>query len=96
MQALAALLPLTRFFVPARQHGGVAPRHAVHVIPRSGFHHEWHPLGRTLHCTRGRVWLTHDGDGRDIVLEAGQAHTCDRDTRLVVHALEAARISVAG
>lgn len=96
MQALATLLPLARFFVPARHHGGVARQHTVHVMPRSGFLDESHPLGLTLHCISGCVWLTHDGDGRDIVLEAGESHTCDRDTRLMVHALEAARISVAG
>jgi hypothetical protein len=96
MQVLAALLPLARFFVPAPHHRGAAPRHAVHVLPRSGFHGESHPLGLTLHCISGCVWLTHDRDSRDIVLEAGESHTCDRDTRLVVHALEAARIGVAG
>ena len=43
--------------------------------------------GGRIECTDGTVWLTHDGDCRDVVLEAGQSHMADRDSRLVIYAL---------
>lgn len=51
--------------------------------------------GGTIACIQGCVWLTHDGDCRDIVLEAGQSHVADRDSRLVVHALERSTVRFA-
>ena len=47
--------------------------------------------GLTVRWTSDCLWLTQDGKGQDIVLEAGQYHTCTADSRLVVHALEASR-----
>lgn len=44
--------------------------------------------GGSIQCTGGCVWLTHDGDCRDVLLEAGQLHVSDRDSRLVIYALE--------
>ena len=52
------------------------------------------PQGRLVRCDRGCIWLTHDGDPRDIVLAAGEAHRCDRDAPLIVHALDDARVYV--
>ena len=43
--------------------------------------------GGRIECTDGTVWLTHDGDCKDVVLEAGQSHLADRDSRLVIYAL---------
>ncbi|KQT09508.1 DUF2917 domain-containing protein [Ramlibacter sp. Leaf400] len=50
--------------------------------------------GGTIRCLHGCVWLTHDGDCRDVVLEAGEFHVVDRDTRLVVHALAPSLLSL--
>lgn len=47
------------------------------------------PLGQCVACEAGTLWLTFDGDRRDIVLEAGERHVCDTDARLIVHALSA-------
>lgn len=43
--------------------------------------------GCSITCLAGCLWLTHDGDCRDIVLESGQSHVADRDSRLIIHAL---------
>lgn len=48
--------------------------------------------GGRIECTEGSVWLTHDGDCRDVVLEAGQSHWTDRDSRLVIYALSSAAV----
>lgn len=41
----------------------------------------------TVHCRGGSVWITHDGDPRDVVLQADQSHPVDREARLTVHAM---------
>ena len=46
---------------------------------------------RALH---GGLWITQDGDPRDIVLEAGQSVQTATRGRAVVYALSAARIAV--
>ena len=30
------------------------------------------PAGQTIHCIAGSVWITHDGDTKDVVLEAAR------------------------
>jgi hypothetical protein len=52
------------------------------------------PAGTTIDCLGGCLWLTHDGDCKDIVLVAGQAYRSARPGRLLVHALEASRFAV--
>ena len=43
--------------------------------------------GGWIECTEGCVWLTHDGDCRDVLLAAGQSHMADRDSRLLIYAM---------
>ena len=52
------------------------------------------PLGRTIRCEAGTLWLTFDGDPQDLILEAGQSHRCDKASKLGIHAMNAARLSV--
>jgi len=40
------------------------------------------------------LWITSDGDPRDIVLSAGESHVADRDAPLLVFALEPALLRV--
>jgi hypothetical protein len=53
------------------------------------------PLGRTVTCETGTLWLTFDNEPTDVILEAGQSHCCAKASKLAIHALSAARISVA-
>jgi len=53
------------------------------------------PLGRTITCETGTLWLTFDNESADVILEAGQSHHCTRASKLAIHALAAGRISVA-
>jgi hypothetical protein len=50
--------------------------------------------GTTLRVTRGTLWLTQERDRRDIVLEAGDAYTIERDGRTIVEAQGAATVCV--
>lgn len=52
------------------------------------------PLGRTINCETGTLWLTFDNETTDVILEAGQSHRCASASKLAIHALSAARVSV--
>ena len=43
--------------------------------------------GSSIHCRHGRVWITQNGDPRDIVLVAGERFTLDRDSPAIVTAI---------
>ena len=47
--------------------------------------------GSLLLCLGGTLWLTQDGDPRDVVLEAGDEARIDRDGLSILHALSDAR-----
>ena len=53
------------------------------------------PQGAVIECLEGCVWITLDGDARDVVIEAGQVFRADRNSRALIHALEASRVRVA-
>ena len=53
------------------------------------------PQHRDVTCLQGALWITHDGDTKDIVLDAGEHYEADRPTRMLIHALENARIRLA-
>jgi len=50
------------------------------------------PLHREVVCLQGLLWITHDRDTKDIMLDAGEHYGVDRSTRMLIHALESARI----
>ena len=56
------------------------PRRQIFDIPD--------PRGLVLHCRRGCLWATVDGQPRDIVLEAGQSAAFSEGARVLVYALE--------
>lgn len=49
-----------------------------------------HP-GDRIECLSGCLWLTQDGDLRDIVIGPGEAHVVDRDRPTLLSALETSR-----
>lgn len=52
--------------------------------------------GDRLRSDCGTVWITIDGEQRDLLVEAGQVHTVDEAARLHVSALHVARLVVIG
>lgn len=52
------------------------------------------PRGVVLSCLEGAVWITHDGDRNDIVLERGASYRFVRKGA-IVHPLFPARIALA-
>jgi hypothetical protein len=59
---------------------------AIHPIDR--------PLGRTITCESGALWLTFDNTPCDVVLEAGESHRCSAANRLLIQALQGSRVRV--
>lgn len=47
--------------------------------------------GLRVQCLTGTLWLTQDNDPRDIVLEAGEGATIERDGTSIVSALSDAQ-----
>ncbi len=52
-------------------------------------------LGHSIVCEHGTVWVTQDGDPRDVILRAGESFTLDRDGPALVQAFEPGAISIA-
>ena len=51
--------------------------------------------GWSLRALRGSVWITRDGDLRDIVLAPGEAYLFDRDGDAIVSSLEDSELCMA-
>ena len=51
--------------------------------------------GHAIVCHTGSLWVTQQRDWRDVVLEAGQSFTLDRDGLTLVQALAQSTVSVA-
>ena len=49
-----------------------------------------------IECQEGEVWITQEGDHRDIIIEAGQGYRVEKRGLLIVQAIGSARILVNG
>ncbi|TWO71133.1 DUF2917 domain-containing protein [Caenimonas sedimenti] len=51
--------------------------------------------GTSVTCVSGSLWITHDGDVKDVLLDAGDTYHSERSGRMLVHGLAAssARVS---
>ena len=50
--------------------------------------------GARIESRRGSVWVTQDGDLRDVVLAAGEVHVLEHDGPVLVQALDAALVAL--
>lgn len=66
----------------------------IHSLQRGEMWTLSQPAGSRLECLGGTVWITHDGDCKDLVLEAGQTYLVDRSTRMIAYALKPAQFRV--
>lgn len=76
-----------------RQTGQVTgTRASVQEIARDKILEIKQALGVTIECLEGSVWVTLDGDMRDVILDAGCAFNVDRKQRTLIQALDTARV----
>ena len=90
--------PFCRLVRPGRLPQASAHRAAavrVVVLPMNGTFDVERPYGCGIQCVRGSLWITHIGDGRDVVVEAGSSFIGDRDRPMFVQALTPAEFVVA-
>jgi hypothetical protein len=64
------------------------------ALETNALHRVRRPLGRTITCESGTLWLTFDNSLHDLVLEAGESHACGVGTRLLIQALQGSRLHV--
>ncbi len=50
------------------------------------------PLQHRVECLGGSVWITLDGDIKDIILDAGQNYQAERNSRMLIYALTGASL----
>ncbi len=72
------------------QVSGVRPR--VQEIARDKILEIKQALGVTIECLEGSVWITLDGNMRDVILDAGQSFHVDRKQRVLIQALNTVRV----
>lgn len=53
------------------------------------------PAGRVVACGHGSLWITHDGDPRDVVISSGESYASDSTSRMLVYGLEASSVTMA-
>jgi hypothetical protein len=52
------------------------------------------PEGTEVACLDGTLWITHDGECEDHIVEPGLPYTARRNSTMLVHAMAAARCIV--
>ena len=71
-----------------------ALRHPLIELPRGGTLRIADGQKHVVDVFQGQVWLTQDGDLRDVFLEAGQSFTVDGPGLALLHAFEDSRLLV--
>lgn len=64
-------------------------------LVRGATHAVHDPAGCVVECVQGVLWITHDGDPKDIVLTAGQVYRAQRPSCMLMSALEDAELVLA-
>lgn len=77
---------LQRFVPPGRASITPAPQ-SLQRLQKGATLVLHEPRGVQLEVVSGDVWITHDGDCKDVTLVAGEHYTSERPARMLVHGL---------
>lgn len=91
-----AFFPTTRLPGTSRQRDSwvVPTNQPVQTIDKGTIFVVSQPAGKTLTCVSGSVWITHDGDLKDVVISEGDSYTVVRPSRMLVSGLEASSVTL--
>lgn len=64
------------------------------VLRKGEVLHLHHALGQRIEALGGRLWITMDGDLRDVVIDAGDGFTVDRSSNVLLSAMSDAQLIV--
>ena len=64
------------------------------MLARRSVHRIENGKGAEVFCLSGTVWLTQEGDRRDVILGAGQSFLLDRQGVAIAYALKDSSITV--
>jgi hypothetical protein len=67
---------------------------AARSLAKGRIRHLAAQAGRSVECLSGSIWITQDGDRRDIVLGPGEAFAFDRRTDALLSAFDDSRYLV--
>lgn len=76
-----------RRIIPAVQGAVTIDKGATLVVERAA--------GASVCCLSGSLWITHDGDVKDVLIDAGDTYRSERSGRMLVHGLAASSALVA-
>jgi len=79
--------PLTRELHLRRRHS-VKRRYAVQLQPGSTQVFENVDRSVLVRCAQGSLWITHDGDPKDVILDAQQSYRVEREEPMHLSALQ--------
>jgi hypothetical protein len=85
-----------RFSVSLPQRSAPSRRLAdpVHTLARGATLRVACPGGTEVACLDGCLWITHDGESEDIIVEPGMPYTAAKASTMLVHAMADARCLV--
>jgi Protein of unknown function (DUF2917) len=81
-------------FLRRREHRNRLEPLADHQLSKGSAKRMHLEKGARISCRRGKVWITLDEGGEDIVLAASESRNFGRGTRLLVEALAGSQISL--
>ena len=84
---LARLFARAGLFARAEPHR-VTRWYATQVLEGATRELRCVPGRMQVHLRTGEAWITHDGDPRDVFLQARQSYAVDRPERMTLHALK--------
>jgi Protein of unknown function (DUF2917) len=85
---------ITRAFRRMRENRSGLGARADHKLSKGCAKRMYLENGARILCRRGKVWITLDKGGEDILLAASESRNFEPGTRLLVEALVASRISL--
>ena len=78
----------------APRGAAAAPQGRVHLLERGDMIEMHEPAHHVVSCLKGTVWVTQDHSADDWVIVRGARHQAEVNSRMLLHAMDEARVVV--